>query len=181
MFDSRDFRNLMNRQVGTHEMVYWETLGNQLEKLFQDTRYWTSSPIFFPQSCCFFQEKTWTEGNGSIRTISDHFFLCRCCLGYFFPSLPLVLGRSIWICTPLFGSFIKFRFSDVQCLGSAVFSDAHQLSLLCIAVWRRQRALGIPWDVASCEISNESIWWLQSARTQWSHCQAPSLCCVAVP
>jgi hypothetical protein len=135
--------------------VYWET---NLRNCFRilDTEH---LPQNFPQSCCFFQEKTWTEGNGSIRAISDHFFLCRCCLRYLFPSLSLFLGRSIWICTPLFGSFIKFRFSDVKCLGSAVFSDAHQLYLLGIAVWRRQMPR---WDVASCEISNESIWWLQA-------------------
>ena len=126
------------QQVGTHEMVYWET---NLRNCFTILDTEQISPKF-PPELLFLSRETWTEGNGSIRAISDHFFLCRCCLRYLFPSLPLFLDRSIWICTPLFGSFIKFRFSDVQCLGSAVFSHAHQLSLPGIAVGRRQRALG---------------------------------------
>ena len=168
MFDSRDFRNLTNRQglLMRYFLVLFATswnawdgvLGNQLEKLFHDTRYWTNFPKISPRVVVSFKRdlngRKWKHSSNqwsffSLQVLPKISFSISSPFSW---SINLNLHSTVRIFhqipiqwRPVFG----FR-SFFTC--SPALSSGH-------SCWTEAKG---PWDVASREISNESIWWLQA-------------------
>jgi hypothetical protein len=204
MFDSRDFRNLINRQglLMRYFLVLFATswnawdgvLGNQLEKLFQDTRYWTSSPKFPPELLFLSREdlngRKWKHSSNQWSFFSLQ-MLPKISFSISFPfswSINLNLHSTVRIFYQIpiqWRQVFGFR-SFFSC--SPALSPGHSCLTEANAPLGRSKLWDIQWKHMVTSSSRLWLEWIvsdwhsgKSARTLWPHCQAPSLCCVAVP
>ena len=143
------------QQVGTHEMVYWET---NLRNCFTILDTEQISPKFSPRVVVSFKRdlngRKWKHSSNqwsffSLQVLPKISFSISSPFSW---SINLNLHSTVRIFhqipiqwRPVFG----FR-SFFTC--SPALSSGH-------SCWTEAKG---PWDVASREISNESIWWLQA-------------------